>query len=457
MPVRSPLGDEWLLGADEAAVRAAEVAASVRLLPSGDAYFLLDGKERELLVPRTDQRERLWTSRVWPGALLVEGEIRGTWRRSQHTVRVDAWSRLSRRLRDAVEAEAASLPLPGIDRRIEVVWERMSPRVGILWRAEWDPVDPSGPVAERCRLHGMFSAFAALGVEAEPVVYSDDAVDAVRDAAAPAGRGARVGEPDPATASTASRLDALLREVADRGVWVSAHPDVIQKMATKQVLVDTARMSWSAETHLYGSLDQLRAELPGRLARGPLVLKQQRGMGGEGVWKVELDAAELVRVQHAASGSPAEVIGLADFIGSCAPYFAGGGLMVEQPFQPRLDEGMIRVYLSHDEVVGFAHQYPRGLLDPDVAARLPTEKAFLAASADGYQVLRERMEQEWVGELQRIVGVDRESLPVIWDADFLLGEEAGTYVLCEINASSTFAFPEHAMPTVARAALGRIG
>ena len=123
LPVRSPLGDEWLLGADEAAVRAAEVAASARLLPSGDAYFLLDGKERELLVPRTDQRERLWTSRVWPGALLVEGEIRGTWRRSQHSVRVDAWSRLSRRQRDAVEAEAASLPLPGIDRRIEVVWD----------------------------------------------------------------------------------------------------------------------------------------------------------------------------------------------------------------------------------------------------------------------------------------------------------------------------------------------
>ena len=104
-------------------MRAAEVAASARLLPSGDAYFLLDGKERELLVPRADQRERLWTSRVWPGALLVEGEIRGTWRRSQHTVRVDAWSRLSRRQRDAVEAEAASLPLPGIDRRIEVVWD----------------------------------------------------------------------------------------------------------------------------------------------------------------------------------------------------------------------------------------------------------------------------------------------------------------------------------------------
>ena len=124
LPVRTPLGDEWLLVEDEAAVHAAEAAgASVRLLPSGDAYFLLDGKARELLVPRTDLRERLWTSRVWPGALLVEGEIRGTWRRAQHTVRIDAWSRLPRRLRDGVETEAASLPLPGLDRRIEVVWE----------------------------------------------------------------------------------------------------------------------------------------------------------------------------------------------------------------------------------------------------------------------------------------------------------------------------------------------
>jgi hypothetical protein len=122
LPVRSPLGDEWLLAEDETAMRAAETApAPARLLPSGDAYFLLDGAERELLVPRADQRERLWTSRVWPGALLVEGEIRGTWRRAQHTVRIDAWGRLSRATRDAVEAEARALPLP-VERGIEVAW-----------------------------------------------------------------------------------------------------------------------------------------------------------------------------------------------------------------------------------------------------------------------------------------------------------------------------------------------
>ena len=124
LAVRTPLGDEWLLASDEPAMRAPETAAApARLLPSGDSYFLLAGEERELLVPRADRRQLLWTSRVWPGALLVEGEIRGTWRRAQHTVRVETWTRLSRAMRDAVEAEAAGLPLPGLDRAIEVVWD----------------------------------------------------------------------------------------------------------------------------------------------------------------------------------------------------------------------------------------------------------------------------------------------------------------------------------------------
>jgi len=123
LPVRTPLGDEWLCAEDEAATRADEHrAAPARLLPSGDAYFLLDGAERELLVPDADRRSLLWTSRVWPGALLIDGEVRGTWRRSKHSVRVAPWAHLSRAQREAIETEARTLPLPGPDRPIEVAW-----------------------------------------------------------------------------------------------------------------------------------------------------------------------------------------------------------------------------------------------------------------------------------------------------------------------------------------------
>ena len=124
LPVRSPLGEEWLLADDEGVMREdARAPAPARLLPSGDTYYLLDGDERSLLVPRAEHRELLWTSRVWPGALLIEGEIRGTWRRAQHTVRIETWGRITRHQREAVEAEAATLPLPALDRPIAVVWE----------------------------------------------------------------------------------------------------------------------------------------------------------------------------------------------------------------------------------------------------------------------------------------------------------------------------------------------
>jgi hypothetical protein len=301
----------------------------------------------------------------------------------------------------------------------------------------------------------MFAAFEALGVAAEPVVYSDNEVEGVRAQLLEL-EGVLVWVNPIQDGLDRSRLDPLLREAAEQGVWVSAHPDVIARMATKEVLVDTAAMSWSAPIHLYRSVDQLRSELPARLGDRSLVLKQRWGMGGEGVWKVERGAPGDLRVLHAASASAPEDIELDAFAARCAPYFENGGLMVEQPFQPRLAEGMIRVYMSHDEVVGFAHQYPRGLLDPEVAATLPTEKTFELPSEARYQPLRQRMEEQWVGELQQIVGVERDRLPVIWDADFLHGDGEDDWVLCEINASSTFAFPEHAMPAVARSALERI-
>ena len=121
--VRTPIGDSWILTRDEPAFRAPEaLAAPARLLPSGDTYYLLQGADRELLVPDAECRGELWTSRVWPGALLVDGEIVGTWRRAETTVTVQTWRRLSRAARDAVEAEAAALPLPGIQKRIVVRW-----------------------------------------------------------------------------------------------------------------------------------------------------------------------------------------------------------------------------------------------------------------------------------------------------------------------------------------------
>ncbi|HKO34209.1 MAG TPA: crosslink repair DNA glycosylase YcaQ family protein [Candidatus Limnocylindria bacterium] len=123
MTVLTPLGDRQILVEDLPVIRQPPMPTeSARLLPSGDPYYLLWGPDREFLVPDAGHRAELWTTRVWPGAVLVGGEIVGTWRRSKALVALTSWRRLSVQGREAVEAEAASLPLPDVTAAPTVEW-----------------------------------------------------------------------------------------------------------------------------------------------------------------------------------------------------------------------------------------------------------------------------------------------------------------------------------------------
>jgi hypothetical protein len=180
------------------------------------------------------------------------------------------------------------------------------PKVGLLWRQEWDPPRPDSSGWTSYRLRGVFEAFAARGVHAESVIYGDDRVDEVRERLLRLD-GVLVWVNPIEKGLDRSKLDPVLCEVARDGVWVSAHPDVITRMATKRVLYDTRELSWGTDTRLYHSAAELRNGLAGRLDDGVArVLKQQRGMGGRGVWKIELAEAgsdPIVRVQHGTSTS----------------------------------------------------------------------------------------------------------------------------------------------------------
>jgi hypothetical protein len=123
-PVRTPIGDAWILASDEATFRAQPgPVTGARLLPSGDTFFLLWGADREVLVPDAAHRSALWTTRVWPGAILVRGEIVGTWRRADAVLTIQPWRRLTIDEREAIQAEAEGLPLPAVRSPIRVVWE----------------------------------------------------------------------------------------------------------------------------------------------------------------------------------------------------------------------------------------------------------------------------------------------------------------------------------------------
>ena len=126
--VETPIGPGWILAEDEPEFRSADPAVPTRLLPSGDTYYLLQDEDRKLLIPDEQLRSRLWTSRVWPGAVLHEGAIVGTWRRSQHKVRLYPWRKLGLTDREPIELEATSLDLPGLPASIEVEWDWRSPQ-----------------------------------------------------------------------------------------------------------------------------------------------------------------------------------------------------------------------------------------------------------------------------------------------------------------------------------------
>ncbi len=168
---------------------------------------------------------------------------------------------------------------------------------------------------------------------------------------------------------------------------------------------------------------------------------------------------------QALRGSVPEKLPLLAFMRRCETYFAGDGCIVDQPFQPRLPDGMIRCYMAGNRVVGFGHQFIKALIPPppegpDSPAAQPGPRIMHGPDAPPFQPLCIKMETEWTPQMLATLDADASSLPVIWDADFLYGPRAAsgedTYVLCEVNVSSVFAIPDEAPAAIARLTLQRL-
>jgi hypothetical protein len=289
------------------------------------------------------------------------------------------------------------------------------------------------------------------GIAAEPALYSDAAIEKLYERLLQLD-GVLVWVDPISDGQRRTTLDALLRRVAASGVFVSAHPDVILKMGVKEVLYTTRMLGWGTDTDVYDSEAIFAARFPARVAAGPRVLKQSRGNGGIGVWKVEAAGGRTVRVREARRDSDCRELSLPDFIELCGQYFEDGGRLIDQPFQARHLEGMIRCYMSGSRVVGFGHQLVRALAAPEAGPASP--RLYSGPDDTRFQRLRGLMERDWAPGMSDLLEIDPAMLPVIWDADFLLGpatpEGQDSYVLCEINASSVFPIPEQAPAGLAR-------
>src|SRR5262245_14345098 len=332
-------------------------------------------------------------------------------------------------------------------------------RIAILWRGDEAARRSAAP--ETSRFKAVFAALADVGVEAEPVVYDDDVLDAVRAQLATLD-GVLVWVNPIHEGRNRASLDALLREVAARGVWVSAHPDVILKMGTKEGLQRTRTMSWGCDTALYRTAEAMQAELPARLAAGPRVIKRNRGNGGQGICKVETLASPrnrpMVRVLDATKDASEELT-LDEFLERCIAYFADG-CVIDQPFQARLSKGVVRCYMAGDRCAGFGHQKVKALVDAPAARAEAGPRHYTSKADPRFQRLRRLMEDEWTPQLMSLLDIPRRDLPMIWDADFMLGppgaDGTDSYVLGEINVSSVFPIPDEASAEIARRVADRL-
>jgi uncharacterized protein DUF6815 len=247
-------------------------------------------------------------------------------------------------------------------------------------------------------------------------------------------------------------LDALLSDLAARGCFVSAHPETILKLGTKEILYRVKETEFGGDIKLYRSFEDFRQNFFSlKESTGLRILKPYRGNGGNGVFKIDATGYgnnEIV-VTHAKGGNEEKVLTIDNFFTAFQPYFTTNDMLIDQQWNQNIINGMVRCYLTGAKVSGFGYQEINALYPK----KSPSQRYYFSEDCGLFGDLKSIMENKWVPQLQQITGIKSERLPVIWDADFFINtintnETAKKYSLCEINTSSVSPFPESSIPYI---------
>ena len=294
--------------------------------------------------------------------------------------------------------------------------------------------------------------FIESGMDVKTVLYNDGLVESLRN---------RLPDLDallvwvnPIEQGTdRTVLDELLADVQDAGVFVSSLPETIVKIGTKKVLFDTRDLDWGSDVEMYSSFDEFRNGFLDTLSDDkPRVLKQFRGNGGDGVFKVRRLGSSQLSVLHAKRGSSQQGMNVDAFWQHFRPFFDNGGPMLNQEWNQNLANGMVRCYMTGKRVVGFGYQEINALFPSEHGPITPGKRFYFTENCVLFADLRRKMEERWIDQLTAATGLSPDKLPVIWDADFFINsmqlDSPSRYTLCEINVSSVSPFPESAIPNI---------
>jgi len=255
-------------------------------------------------------------------------------------------------------------------------------------------------------------------------------------------------------------LDALLDELANKGCFISAHPDTILKIGTKEILYRTRETEFGGDIKLYRSVEDFKQKFfLSKELTGIRILKPCRGNGGNGVFKIDASNYNHNRIgiTHAKNADEERVLTIDDFFIEFESYFTTNDMLVDQAWNHNIINGMVRCYLTGTKVSGFGYQEVNALYP----TKSPGPRYYFSEDCGLFRDLKHIMENNWVPQLQEITGIKNEMLPVIWDADFFINrvntEDPGKkYSLCEINTSCVSPFPESSIPFIVEAVKNRI-
>jgi len=242
-------------------------------------------------------------------------------------------------------------------------------------------------------------------------------------------------------------LDALLTDITNKGCFVSTHPQVILKMGTKEVLYETKDMDWGGDTRIYRTFKDFTGYFIRSLKNdGTRVLKQYRGNGGNGVFKIVYNDDDSIAVIHAKNAEEVHSYSIADFHKEFEPYFLYGGLLIDQEWSPNINNGMVRCYLTGAKVSGFGYQEVNALYQQTSGYVPPGKRFYFTENCGLFADLKNIMENKWVPRLMEKLSLEKEMMPIIWDADFFINDPYAEntsvkYTLCEINVSCVSPFP----------------
>ena len=304
----------------------------------------------------------------------------------------------------------------------------------------------------------LTNAFMENGFEVSSVLFNDDAVDKLKidllkfDAVLVWVNPIEKGK-------DRKILDSLLKEISEKGIYVSSHPDIILKIGTKEVLYQTKDMDWGGDTMIYRTFEEFKTHFIPILKNSRIrILKQYRGNGGNGVFKVSKPDSNSIAVTHATPGDKEIMSTEEDFFKEFESYFSNNGLLIDQEWNQNITNGMVRCYLTANKVSGFGYQEINALYPSDSPSgyKAPSKRFYFSEYCGLFADLKEVMENKWVPELQDKFSIKTEELPVIWDADFFINDVnaktvIGKYTLCEINVSSVSPFPPSAIKHIVNA------